>query len=508
MRQYLPSWIVEAVSQWEKFGAYPSPSVLSFALNLTSFVCRDEQMFVMLNSRNIYERLITLINVNKPTTDPTIKLGYIKLVSSFLEHKSGLQWIISTNFWADIMSLTLKNQTMYITKEGYKFVKSLLVKSIKINEGFCHNVMELMMAPLSKHSPCVPPNTVANVMEVRDQAIYQSLCCSLSLLTEVLQLLLENIFLENNFKILKVFTDKFNLEDRIRTLLIIAQNEEFLFDLYKLLFIMFLVEIYEQFPGKIFVENDMLAKSCYKLFDIFADNIQKGSLINILRLTYIGYTYWKSIGSFMPKCVKNADNPVPLTFENQLLMMQLYPIITVSFKMLGEKEAERKLFEDEVRDHYVDELLKKSTQPTLRMFFLWRNYLTNDPYVFDHATLAMNYLIKSRLMFTREQGVTAFQTLIYCLKDIVTVLKVKPEQISVLAKEYNYMVLLLDAIAILINEFNFTWRDSLESICVMNLSFEFLSISAWPTKVSDIFYLFVLFLFAFCIIIQVFINIW
>lgn len=441
----------------------------------------------MLNSRNIYERLITLINVDKPTTDPSIKLGYIKLVSSFLEHKSGLQWIISTNYWANILCLTLKNQTMYITKEGYQFVATLLVKSIKINECFCHNVMQVIMAPLSKNAPYMPSNRVTNVMEVRDQAIYQSLCSSLSLLSEVLQLLLHNISLESNLKIIKLFLDKFKLDEHVTTLLLIAQNEEFLFDLYKLLFIISLVEFYLQFPGKIFTECDAVAKKCSRVFDVFADNIQKGSVVNILKLTYVGYSYWKNIGSFMPKCVKNTDNPVPLLFENQLLMMQLYPIIAVSFKMMGEKEAEKKLFEDEVRDHYVDQLLKKATQPTMRMFFLWRSYLMNNPYMFDDATLAMNYLIKSKAMFTREQGVTAFQTLIYCLKDILSALKSTPEQISVLVKEYNYMALLLDAIAIFINEFNFTWRDSLESICVMNLAFDFLSIPTWPTKVGAMF---------------------
>lgn len=481
-KQYITSWIMEVVSQWEKLGVYSAPAVVSFTLNLASYICKDEQIFVMLNSRNVYERLITLIDIKKPTTDPSVKLGYIRLISSFLEHKSGLQWIISTNYWADIMCLTLKNQTRYITKEGYQFVAALLRRSIKINECFCHNVMQLIMAPFGKNAPCIPPNAVTNVLEVRDQAIYQSLCTSLTLVIEVLQLMMENVNLDNNYKVVMIFIEKFNLEGQIKSLLLIAQNEEFLFDLYKLLFIISIFEFCNQYSGKRMMEVDLTSEKSAKVFHIFTDNVQKGSVVNVLKLTYVGYIYWQNIGNLMPTCIKNIDNPVPLLFENQLLMMQLYPIISVSFKLLGEKEAEQRLSEDEVREHYVDQLLKKSIQPTVRIFFLWRNYLMNNPYMFDHATLALNYLIKSKSMFTRDQGVTAFQTLIYCLQDIVNLIKVKPEKILVLAKEYNYMALLLDAIAIFINSFNFTWRDSLESICVMNLAFDFLSIPTWPTK--------------------------
>ncbi|KAJ8916096.1 hypothetical protein NQ315_004462 [Exocentrus adspersus] len=482
-KKRLPSWLEEAISQWEKQGTYPSPAILSFALNVASFVCKDEQTFVTLNSRNIYERLITLININKPTTAPTVKVGYIKLVSSFLEHKSGLQWIISTNYWSDIMSLTLKNQTLYITKEGYKFVAALLVKSVKINEGFCSNVMQLIMAPLNKNAPCIPQNTVTNTMEVRDQAIYQSLCSSLALLTEILQILLENITAEASLKVYMMFNERFNLEGQIQSLLRIAQNEEFLFDLYRILYITGFFDLYLQFAGKVSIVDCSadLSKSS-KLFNIFTENVNKGLVINLMKLTYIGHTYWKNISKSMPVCVRNTDNPIPILFEDQMVMLQLYPIISVSFKLLGAKKAENKLYEDEVRDHYVDRILDKASVPTVRIFFQWKNCLMNNPYLFDHATLALNYLIKSKVMFTRDLGVTVFQTLIYCVQDILNVLKEQSEQISVLAKEFNFMALLLDTIAVYINEFNFTWRDSLESICVMNVAIDFLSISSWPTK--------------------------
>ncbi|XP_023311983.1 uncharacterized protein LOC108911272 [Anoplophora glabripennis] len=482
INQYVSCWIGDAVTQWEKLGVYSAPAVLSFTLNIASYICKDEQTFVMLNSRNIFERLITLIGIKKPTTDPSVKLGYIRLISSFLDHKSGLQWIISTNYWADIMCLTLKNQTLYITKEGYRFVTALLRKSIKINESFCHNVIQLIVAPLSTNSPCVSPSAVTNVLEVRDQAIYQSLCTSLMLLTEILQLMLEDINSDNNHKVVMIFIDKFSLEQKLRSLLVVAQNEEFVFDLYKLLFLITMFELYDRFSGKKIIDVESASDKSSKVFNIFSENVHRGSVINILKLTYTGYIYWQCIGRFMPTCVRNVDDPVPLLFENQLLMLQLFPIISVSLRLLGEKEAEERLSEDEVREHYVDQLLKKSIQSTVRIFYLWRNYLANNPYMFDHATLALNYLIKSKSRFTRDQGVAAFQTLIYCLQDIINSLKMKPENILMLAKEYNYMALLLDAIAIFINEFNFTWRDSLESICVMNLAFEFLSIPTWPTK--------------------------
>ncbi|KAJ8928354.1 hypothetical protein NQ314_019084 [Rhamnusium bicolor] len=464
-KQHIPTWLIEAVTLWESLRKLPPSSILSFTLNLASFICKDEQTFVMLNA-------------------PTIKLAYIRLVSSLLEHKSGLQWIISTNYWADIMCVTLGNQTIYITKEGYKFLAMLLDKSIKINEMFCFNVVQLVMAPLSANASCMPRNTITNAIEVRNQTMYQTLCPSLTLITQILEIFLENINKDNS-KVFLMFTKKFKLEEQIRNVLLIAQNEEFIFDLNKLLFIISLFDLIQKFGGKEYIEYEKASHEV-KLFDIFTDNITKGSVHNVIKLAYIGHIYWRNVKSKMPICVRHCDSPLPVLFENQMLMVQLFPIISVSLKVMGDKEALKILDEDEIREQYVDKMLKNATPITMRLFYHWRNCCQDTSSLFDHATLALNYLVKSKNYFTRDLGITAFQTLIYSLQDSMDVVKKQPQQISFMTKQGNYFAQLLDTISMFINEFSFNWRDSLESFCVLNIAFDFLSIPAWSTKVDNV----------------------
>ncbi|KAJ8953909.1 hypothetical protein NQ318_019149 [Aromia moschata] len=466
-KQDISTWLMQAINHWEKSEKASSAPILSFTLNVTSYVCKDEQTFVMLNSHNVYERLIKLLSAEVYNAYPSIKLGYIRLVTALLEHKSGLQWIISTNYWADIMALALKNQTIYITKEGYVFMARLLDKSVKINELFCVHVVQLIMAPLSKNAPCMPGNNMTNLLEVRDQAIYQSLCSTLTLITEVLEIFLKDIEKGNDLKVVYIFVDKFNLEECIKSILCIATNEEFFLRSIKNL---------EEKGGYIEFERATSSKSLILI--VLKENVCKGYIPNVIKLSYIGFIYWSYIRQKMPVCKRHGDN-VPMIFENQMLMLQLYPIISVSFKLLGEEKAMQVLDEDDLRDDYVSKFCKIIIPETLRIVYQWRTQLFSHPQVFDHATLSLKYLIKSKQFFTRELGVISFQTLMYCLRDVVQVLKEQPEQALILSKEHNYLALVIDAITMFINEFNITWTESLESICVLNLIFELLSLPTW-----------------------------
>ncbi|KAJ8977091.1 hypothetical protein NQ317_003645 [Molorchus minor] len=476
------AWIVEIVSQWEQWEKKPSTNVLSFALNLTSNICTDEHHFVLLNRHNICERLIKFISVSDDSSHPITKLDYIKLVASLLDHKSGQQWVLSTNYWVEILCLTLKNHSINITREGCKFLAKLLHKSIKINEVFCSNLVQLIMSPLNEASPCTPHIGVIEPLDIREQAIYQTLCPTLNLITEILEINLNSFKDGNDMSVAMMFLETYGLEGRINSILLVAQNEEFVFDLCKIKFLISFLQIYEKFSGKgAYIQYEKIGSVRSIFVDILKEVIDKGHGRSTMKLSYVGLIYWSYIRSKMPICVKNGDCQNEL-FEVQMLIIQVFPIIILSCNLIGIEGCVKVLDEDDLRDDFVTKFCKKLTPEIMRIIFNWRKHLIDHPYMFDNATLALNYVVKSKKYFNRELGVISFQVFIYSLRDIVTALKENPERLLALSREHNFLTMIIDATTLFINEFSITWRDSIESICVMILAFEFLSFPSWPVN--------------------------
>lgn len=66
---------------------HPSASVGRFVLELAAIVSRNDDRFLQLSTANVYLRLCDTCRVRKHDCVPSIKLAYVKLMESFLEHK-------------------------------------------------------------------------------------------------------------------------------------------------------------------------------------------------------------------------------------------------------------------------------------------------------------------------------------------------------------------------------------------------------------------------------------
>lgn len=135
-------WLFKAIQYWEESSSLPTPTVTTFTAYLTSLLSKNERCFVAFNSCNLYIRLCTTLKLRTPDSLPSVKLGYIKLLASFLEHKSGVEWLIATNNWQDVLGYCLAGQTIYIVREGQNFMYNLLLKGCNQNAVFCSMIIE------------------------------------------------------------------------------------------------------------------------------------------------------------------------------------------------------------------------------------------------------------------------------------------------------------------------------------------------------------------------------
>lgn len=442
-----------------------------------------EESFVKLNNENVFEKLIALVRktVAIPKTALEVKLAYIRLLSSFLNHKCGIYFIISTSYWSQIVDFVLNSDTIYIRKEGCKFIAILLQKSVEINEFFCYSVIQALSSPLLKAMP---------QEGIDEQEIYKKISPSFFLLNQVFASLLELCGPTNDVKIFKIILEKFTIEKQIRQLQSKLLDEEIRFQLNKILFSLAFFDFVLRLGGRnqdIHLGEANVASQ--KLFDVLLDAANRGPVENFLKLLYVGVIYWHCIKPIMPHC--KTPESTPIYFETQLLSLQLYPLVVVNMRFLGNVPDEA--FGDVLREEFMIQMTKFITPDTFRTAFKWKNYLQQN-ISFDHATLALKYMLQSRKFYTRETAKTAFRMIIHSLHDITRLFKKNADNIVVFIKEYNYLCMLLETLTAIINDFRITWQDCFESVCVTAITFDLLSYPMWPSKVSIISVQFLLFI--------------
>ncbi|RZC33916.1 hypothetical protein BDFB_014214 [Asbolus verrucosus] len=262
----------------------------------------------------------------------------------------------------------------------------------------------------------------------------------------------------------------------------VAQNEGFVFDFKRVMFIMQFLELHVSVASNNY--NEASAKcSVQKLMNVFVSNISKGHFEDFLKFCNFGQLYWSLMGSKIPCCKEDKNNEA-IAFANELMLLKLLPnfYFILKYCRIAIPDLEVLLI-DELRDDFIQKILKTGYERTCRICYVWRDYLTMQVDLFDISLKSLLYTIHSRKYFSKERAVLAFQALIYTLKDFTFIIKEDPAKIEIFINQVSYFSSLFDVLAILIEEFSITWKDSFEAIDVIAVSFDFLSLPNWPAQV-------------------------
>ncbi|VEN47489.1 unnamed protein product [Callosobruchus maculatus] len=461
-RSYYVSWFKTAIEKWDAVSP-PRQNFLTFAVHLAAFLCSDEQTFVRLNCENVFERLAKVTN---RFNSPGVKLANIKLLTAFLEHKSGLQWVISTNSWNDVLTTALNCPTVYISKEACSFLTRLLEKSIDMNEAFCANIMYLILIPLKLEKEGID-----------EESYYVSLKPSLVLISNILELLLQRATV--NCVTTKKILAKFNLEKHLATLKN-SQNKNVFFDVYSILHLIGFFELLFKFGG---IQEPIDFQRINQPSMKYCGITEKFSetLSNPQMLCFLGNSlrYWSHIRHKMTLCVN--DGSIPMQFENQLMILQLLPVAMISMRLIN-PNPDNLSGNDDIRDMFFTKIIKNSLPNTFRVVYKWKARFPNQT-SFSDASMGLKYFLHSKQHYSRDVANTAFQMLLYTLRDVTDVVKEKPQMVPLTGEAVSFLVLLLTAIVELIKGFSLTWKDSVETVAVLEIAFNCLNFPTWPAKV-------------------------
>lgn len=317
--------------------------------------------------------------------------------------------------------------------------------------------------------------------EINDELLQKKLTPSLRLISHILESCLQSeSFAKRDYTIPKLFLKDCNLEHNIWNVIMIgSQNTELSSDLNKVMILNYFFTLAIDAELELFQCKE-IRKMVEEIFKLLKMLIANGAVTDIYKVCYLLNYYWKLISPRLPK-VEYESNNAPLLFENQILMFQIVPLFVVSITQCCINI--NRLDEDEFRERFVSKLFKIMCEHTIRVLYSFRTVLTNEKNSFDAAQKAIIYVMKSKKYYDRTRAVIVFQVLMYVIEDVVAYIKKEPRKAEFFAKEVSYFIAHFDAISTLVKEFDITWRESVETICLMNVMMDFINVPNWPPKV-------------------------
>ncbi|XP_008197121.1 uncharacterized protein LOC100141760 isoform X13 [Tribolium castaneum] len=445
------TWLKRAADTWS---AKPPPAAIaSFALHLASLLSKNEEKFRELNSANFYNKLFGI--VNQPKAVPFVQLAYVELCVSFLEHRPGIDYLISSGLWEHIYRLSLSNESQ-VSKESTKFLTKILDATLDSNETFCKNIVKEII------SPCELSTTSKVGLE-----------SSLRLIGEILEQVLERALVEDkDFRIAHLFLDEFRQKKLF--------SESHGFNNVNLVKIMFVVELLD-------FRQDFLNDSSYDKVKEFRSKIQKDFLSRlsddnyyaVMELLNFGVLFWKYFELNFPtdKASTNSycisDHFVgALTLPHMFLVMKHF---------MSWSEQEIKTADDECRQLCLTEHVKMLQPDFIRTFFIWRNNLLASSDLVEICMKSFERVKNLELLFSKDSALLIFKKMIYHIKDMVTAVAESPQKLQILAN-YEFFAEAFRLVATLLDRFRITWKDNFEVVNVITISFDFLVLCKWPAN--------------------------
>jgi hypothetical protein len=476
-------WLRKAVATWSATGATPPNGIISFVLNLAGLLSKKEERFCDLNNNNFFIKLVNVLRARQVGVAGSVKLAYIDLLLSFLEHRSGVNWMIAYNFWEDVFLFGLTDQDELVTKKSALFMSKILEETITYKESFCDDLVRRIMSPLNDNiNRSIKAST--DLDDLDDDAASLHLKPTLKLIGDVLQYFLDGIlFDQKDYRVVLVFLKNFHLEETICDLMVVAQSKCLVFDLGKIMFIMQFLDLYIKFVTKIITAVELNSTLC-KIKHNFISSVSKGNWEDFVKFCNFGLFYWKLIETKIPVvCIKKSNEFLP--FSCQFLVLTLLPQVCLVMKYCTSiSEFEEENLRDDFRNVFIQKLFRMmSYQETVRACYSWRDRLIARPDLFRISKYSVRIVKESTRYYSSDEAVVVFQGLIYILKDVLTAIKESPHKLDLFLNETDYFYLALEIVTSLINEFDITWRNTFEAFDVMTLAFDFLTVSNWSTEV-------------------------
>lgn len=481
------AWCRSVLLSWQQGNA--SSAVVCFALRLSAILVEDENNFVNIqktvgpDAQGVVECSPTTcvflqllkdmcLSTYKSAANFSVKCALVQFLSSLLKHLPGQQWLMKTGIWKEVHVMSLGDSSIYVVREGRRFLSGLLncMVSIEEAEAVWACILEPFLSMPELHSDT--SQVIASlylVAEVLDGSFLTS-----DPETNIIKSLVPRL----------VCNPTFSLVPKCLEVLKHTKSEEIEQLISKITSFIYIIDTVKD--GKKHTPAQVKAV-CIKILDVFNELINKGSVENVLKLCVLCYNQWSYVARIQrkdedPTFVPKSDEKT-YKFEDQLLCLQMLPMCV---GISGGPECEVLA---EITEAFIQKLTNLMHTHVHRMVYNFRSRVIERGSNERLALLGVSSIRSLKHVLSRERAVLVFQSFIYVLKHFVLCAESDTKQ-GGWGGEFReshhstLLVAILDGLSNLVRTHRITWRESVESLCLLTLAQELLDNPAFCSKVG------------------------
>ncbi|CAH1129831.1 unnamed protein product [Ceutorhynchus assimilis] len=470
-KQRYISFLIKIPQLYDKLKHWPTTEQKILLLAVARIMSYNEQTFIKINTNDTYN---SLVKMTETTTSTLVKVRYMDMLCSFVEHDAGLKWTLETQYWKNIWNLVLQCQDDNcddINQKIYHILSKFLQNTSKCAPKICQHVVKQMIQPIICSADKHYPKTKKQPIELVNPEEYQNFPPTVKCLIEILERLWANN--ETTSDALKYFL---TLRDSCETLTLLSNNGESSLQLNRILTILCFYEMIELFDGIKVVNQDPLVLSGF--FKIFEREMKKGNFDGMWKLLYYGQKYCHHISKKVPQYFQKGKS---IGIGDELTSFQIEPVVVLGEKLSVIPFPQVTECDELLRDALIGDLLSSVSESCVQLGYEVREQYVRAP--MGSELTALKCIIKTKPYYSRECRAKVFQGLIFSFKDFITYIK---RDVELKDTEHNQLIAeaMLEAIFVFLNDFDLSWRESLGSLEVYMLNYQFFSCSMnWNSNV-------------------------
>ncbi|XP_055698594.1 uncharacterized protein LOC129799027 [Phlebotomus papatasi] len=449
-------WIERAVDQWATKGL-SDHHIVGFTLRLLALYIEEPANFAVVKDKQLLDRVHEIINSPSTVQTPSIQLANVILLAGIAKHEDGLLWIKDKRAWLITVDYCHTDRTVYVVREALTFIHGIIGKlCFSEDRKTCIEIFEEICKPLEE----IKKTDLSPVVSVDDSEMQKYVTPTLHILG---YLLYKTIKKNECGKISKYIIETCNLEGYLWRLACVTHDNRFLGKLMRIFVLTNFaqVQVRRAEQGH---DDENFNEFGVRFFNCMNFCISRRSGGNILMMAELSHILWKSLNP--PPPIEVAMENQKIQFEDQFIVLQIMPVL---YKIHSRAE------ETACLDQYIMKLLNVSSEHTIRLCYAFRDLMltVDNDTVTDFACKAIQSILGMKEVLTRERAVIVFQALIYCLHSTEPdngCMLDRPNIIStdLLVKSPNLLSFVLTGLHGLVKEYKITWKECLESTCLIN----------------------------------------
>ncbi|GAB0095115.1 uncharacterized protein DMENIID0001_104570 [Sergentomyia squamirostris] len=451
------SWLEKAIDLWTS-RELPDHHIVGFTLRLLALYIENGDNYAVIREKKLLDRVHEIINSPSTKQTPSIQLANVILLAAIAKHPDGLQWIKEKRAWLITVDYCHTNRTVYVVREALIFIHSLIGKfCYSLDRTTCIEIFTEICKPLEE----IKKLGLNPVQAVDDSEMQKCVTPTLHILGYILYKTIK----ENECgKISKYIIETCELEGCLWRLANVTHDNRFLGKLMRLFVLTNFaqVQVRRSEQGH---DDENFNEFGINFFNCMNFCISRRCGNNVLMMAELSHLLWKSLNP--PPPIEVAMENQKIQFEDQFIILQIMPMI-VKIRSRHEKTF--------CLDMYIMKILNVSSEHTIRLCYAFRDLMlsVDSETVTDFACRSIQSILGMKEVLTRDRAVIVFQALVYCLHSVEPNkgegAADQPNIIStdLLVKSPNLLSFVLTGLHGLVKEYKITWKECLESTCLIN----------------------------------------